>query len=103
MNGPNSKYLVYSLDVLSSGETCAGEAEIQTLADILMWLSDDIDDDAKSKIAEVKPGETFIFTEGQHGNFQTRQIRFMKLWDCEPGQHTEPEWNVGRENDEHSG
>ena len=79
----NSKYLVYSLDNhIGLGEVSGGELpEVQTLSDILMWLSDDIDKETLETIPKLKPGETYIFREGQHGNFESREIHFIKLKD----------------------
>lgn len=78
----NSEYLVFSLDNHISGEVSGGEfPEIQTLADILMWFSDDIDKETLAIIPKLKPGEIHIFIEGQHGNFDSREIHFVKLKD----------------------
>jgi len=81
MNSQHSKYLVYSLDVTIGGEILIGEPETQKLVDILMWLDDEIGTDAKYKIPQLEPGETYLFSEGQHGPFETREIHFVKLKD----------------------
>ena len=81
MNNPDSKYRVYSVDILKDGNRIHGEVDDSTLEDILMWLSDDVDDDTKSKLPTMEPGETCIFIEGEHGNFESREIHFIKLRD----------------------
>lgn len=80
----NLKYLVYSLDNHISGDVMRPELpEVQTLADILMWLSDDINltKETMSIVKGLQPGETHVFVEGQHGNFESMEIHFIKLKD----------------------
>ena len=76
------KYLVYSIDVDLSGKiSIEREPENSHLDEILMWLSDDFDDDTKLILPKMKPGETHVLREGQHGNFESREIHFIKLKD----------------------
>ena len=81
MNNPSSKYIVYSVDILKNGNQLSGEVDETTLEEIMVWLSDDVDDDTKYVLQRMEPGETLVFIEGEHGNFESREIHFIRLKD----------------------